>query len=96
MVMLLYLLVGMLCLVAYQHQDSWFLTEGPIGKVRTCLSIVSIVSSFEIFGDSYRVTILVYGCFLPPASEGWDWGGGYPIPAKVGTPWLRLGTCWLR
>ena len=52
MVMLMYLLVGMLCLVAYQHQDSRFLKEGPIGKVRTYLSIVSIVSPFEIFGNS--------------------------------------------
>ena len=51
MVMLLYLLVGMLCLVAYQHQDSWFLTEGPLGKVRTCLGIVStlFISPSDIF-----------------------------------------------
>ena len=41
MVMLLYLLAGMLCLVAYQHSDSWILTEGPLGRVRACLTFVS-------------------------------------------------------
>ncbi len=44
MAMLLYLLAGMLCVVAYQHQDSRLLTTGPLGKVREQLSRVGVPS----------------------------------------------------